>query len=114
MKIERCGLASQPNTGQRATSLLAMNSTGRRGDDADIEPRHVVGQNQHRGFPAALPDLANSHAGQGIEGAVIEPGYLPLQPQAKGDTGQLKRQQHDGEGHDRDDSEDQADHPVRY
>jgi len=28
MKMVRCSFASQPNTGQRATSLLAMNTTG--------------------------------------------------------------------------------------
>jgi hypothetical protein len=32
MKIVRCSLASQPNTGQCATSLLATNTTGASAD----------------------------------------------------------------------------------
>jgi hypothetical protein len=65
-----------------------------RRDDADVEPGHMVGQDQRGTRHRAPADLANPHPDERAENPVIEMGNGALQPQVEGEADQLERQQH--------------------
>src|ERR1700716_1586916 len=82
MKIVRCNFASQPNTGQRATSLLATNTTGASADITHMSSQDMVGQDQRGARNRSRPGLANPHADQRAENAMVL-GNGPLQPEVE-------------------------------
>ena len=65
----------------------------KRRDHEDVQPRDMVRQDQRGARSRSLPDLANPHADQRAENAMIPMRNGPLQRQAEGDADQLQRQQ---------------------
>ena len=87
MKIVRCSLASQPNTGQRATSLLATNTTGASADMTQMSSHDTWLDRISAGTCGrTLADLADPHPDQRAQHAMIPMRNDPLQPQVEGDA----------------------------
>ncbi len=81
-----------------------------RGDDADVEPGHMVGQDQRGRARRAPADLANPHPDQRAENAVVKMRDHPLQPRLECQPDQLQRQQQQRDDDKGQCDEDDADH----
>ena len=79
-------------------------------DDADVEPRHVVGQDQRRTGCRSFSDLANPNPDQRAENAMVQMRNNPLQRQIEQHADQLERQQHQRECDESECDEYDADH----
>ena len=91
--------------------LLGDEHRGRqRGDDEDVQPRGVIGENKQRLVLRALADLADADADQRAEDAMIDVRHAPLQRQPEDDADQLKRQQQQRENREGEEDEKAADH----
>ena len=94
MKMVRCNFASQPNTGQPATSLLATNATG---DSAEITQmssqetwleRISAGRESERRPTWRIRTPISAQRTRWHRW-----GMRPLQPQVEGEREQLQRRQ---------------------
>jgi hypothetical protein len=61
----------------------------------------MVGQDQYGACHRSPAKLANPHPDQRAEHPMVQMGDDPLQPQIEGEADHLKRQQHKGEGEQR-------------
>jgi hypothetical protein len=77
-----------------------------------MSSQDMVGQDQRGARNRSRPGLANPHADQRAENAMVL-GNGPLQPEVECEADQLQRQQHNRKGEEGEQDEDDADHAVR-
>ena len=111
MKIVRCSLASQPNTGHVATSLLATNTTGVSAVMIQISSHEAWLLRIRIGIVgAAFADLCDADAEQRAKRPVIEVRHAALPAIVQCDADQLKRQQGQRQHDQREKGNGEADH----